>query len=124
MRLVFKDFPLPSHKLAPLAHQAARCAGALGQYWPYHDRLFAAQPDFERDELVRYASEVGLSREAFVACLDAHRFASAVDADLAQGRAMGVRSTPSFLINGRPVIGAQPIEVFRTAIDEALREAR
>jgi protein-disulfide isomerase len=124
VRLVFKDFPLPSHKLAPLAHQAARCAGALGQYWPYHDRLFAAQPDFERDELVRYASEVGLSREAFVACLDAHRFASAVDADLAQGRAMGVRSTPSFLINGRPVIGAQPIEVFRTAIDEALREAR
>ena len=124
MRLVFKDFPLPSHKLAPLAHEAARCAGALGQYWPYHDRLFAAQPDFERDELVRYASEVGLSRDAFVACLDAHRFASAVDADLAQGRALGVRSTPSFLINGRPVIGAQPIEVFRTAIDEALREAR
>ena len=76
---MFKDFPLPSHKLAPLAHEAARCAGALGQYWPYHDRLFAAQPDFERDELVRYAGELGLSRDAFVACLDAHRFASAVD---------------------------------------------
>ena len=67
MRLVFKDFPLPSHKLARPAHEAARCAGALGQYWPYHDRLFAAQPDFERDDLVRYAVEVGLPRDAFVA---------------------------------------------------------
>jgi protein-disulfide isomerase len=124
VRLVFKDFPLPSHKLAPLAHEAARCAGALGQYWPYHDRLFAAQPNFERDDLLRYASEVGLPPDAFAACLDAHRFAPAVQADLAEGRALGVRSTPSFLINGRPVIGAQPLEVFRTAIDEALRETR
>ena len=124
MRIVFKDFPLPSHKLAPAAHEAARCAGAQGQYWPYHDRLFAAQPDFERDDLLRYASELGLSRDTFAACLDSHRFAPAVEADLAQGRALGVRSTPSFLINGRPVIGAQPIEVFRTAIDDALRETR
>jgi len=124
VRLVFKDFPLPSHKLAPLAHEAARCAGAAGQYWPYHDRLFAHQPEFERDDLVRYAVEVGLPRVAFVACLDSHRFAPAVEADLAQGRALGVRSTPSFIINGRPVIGAQPTEVFRTAIDEALGERR
>ena len=124
MRIVFKDFPLPSHKLAPLAHEAARCAGTQGQYWPYHDRLFTNQPDFERDDLVRYAVEVGMSRDVFVACLDSQRFASAVDADLAQGRALGVRSTPSFLINGRPVIGAQPTEVFRTAIDEALGERR
>jgi len=43
-----------------------------------------------------------------------------VAADLAQGRALGVRSTPSFLINGRPLIGAQPVDAFRTAIDEAL----
>jgi protein-disulfide isomerase len=121
---VFKDFPLASHKLAPLAHEAARCAGAQGQYWPYHDRLFTNQPEFERDDLVRYAVEVGVSRDTFVACLDAHRYAAAVQADLNQGRALGVRSTPSFLINGRPVIGAQPIDVFRTAIDEALGERR
>jgi protein-disulfide isomerase len=120
VRIVFKDFPLPSHTLAPLAHEAARCAGELGQYWPYHDRLFAAQPDFDRNDLLRYANELGLPRDAFVACLDSHRFASAVAADLAQGRALGVRSTPSFLINGRPLIGAQPVDVFRTAIDEAL----
>jgi len=124
VRLVFRDLPLPSHPLARPAHEAARCAGALGRYWPYHDRLFAAQPAFERDDLVRYAVEVGLAREAFERCLDQRRFASAVEADVAQARALGVRSTPTFFINGRPLVGAQPVETFRTVIDEALQAAR
>ena len=124
VRLVFKDMPLPSHPLARPAHEAARCAGAFGRYWPYHDRLFAAQPAFERDDLDRYAVEVGVSREAFEGCIDQRRFASAVEADVAQARALGVRSTPTFFINGRPLVGAQPVETFRTVIDEALRAAR
>ena len=124
VRLVFRDLPLPSHPLARPAHEAARCAGAFGRYWPYHDRLFAAQPAFERDDLVRYAVEVGVSREAFEGCIDQRRFASAVEADVAQARALGVRSTPTFFINGRPLVGAQPVETFRTVIDEALRAAR
>ena len=124
VRLVFKDFPLPSHKLARPAHEAARCAGALGHYWPYHNRLFAAQPAFERDDLVRYAVELGLPREAFERCLDERRFASAVEADVAQARQLGVRSTPTFFVNGRPLVGAHPIETFRSVIDDALRAGR
>jgi protein-disulfide isomerase len=124
VRLVFRDLPLPSHALARPAHEAARCAGALGRFWPYHDRLFAAQPAFERADLVRHAVEVGLPREAFERCVDQRRFASAVEADVVQARALGVRSTPTFFINGRPLVGAQPIETFRTVIDDALRAAR
>jgi protein-disulfide isomerase len=124
VRLIFKDFPLPSHRLARPAHEAARCAGAQGRYWAYHDRLFAAQPDFQRDELIRYAVELGLDREGFAACLDQRRFAAAVEADVAQARALGVRSTPTFFINGRPLVGAHPVETFRAAVDEALRAAR
>lgn len=124
MRLVFKDFPLPSHKLARPAHEAARCAGALGRYWPYHDRLFAGQPDFQRDDLIRYAIEVGLAREPFTTCLDERRFAAAVEADVAQARALGIRSTPTFIINNRPLVGAHPVETFRSVIDEALRGGR
>jgi predicted DsbA family dithiol-disulfide isomerase len=108
VRLVFKDFPLPSHKLAR----------------PDHDRLFAEQPDFQRDDLVRYAAELGLARDAFAACLDERRFAAAVEADVTQARALGVRSTPTFVINGKPLIGAHPVEAFRVAVDEALRSAR
>jgi protein-disulfide isomerase len=124
VRLVFKDFPLSSHKLARPAHEAARCAGAQGRYWAYHDRLFTEQPAFQRDDLVRYAVELGLTREAFTTCLDDRRFAGVVEADVAQARALGVRSTPTFLVNGRPLVGAHPVEAFRSAVDEALRSAR
>jgi protein-disulfide isomerase len=124
VRLVFKDFPLPSHALARPAHEAARCAASLGRFWPYHDRLFAGQPDFGRDDLVRYAVEVGLSRAAFERCIDERRFASAVEADVAKARELGVRSTPTFFINGRPLVGAHPVETFRKVIDDALKAGR
>lgn len=122
VRLVFKDLPLPSHPLARPAHEAARCAGASGRYWPYHDRLFATQPTHERDDLVRYAVEIGLDREAFVRCLDERRFADAVDADVQQARALGITGTPTFVINGRGLVGAHPVETFREVIEQALRD--
>jgi protein-disulfide isomerase len=124
VRLVFKDLPLPSHDLARPAHEAARCAGALGRYWAYHDKLFAGQPNFERADLLRYAGDVGLPLEPFTKCVDERRYAAAVEADVTQARALGVRSTPTFIINGRPLVGAHPVENFRTVIDEALRERR
>lgn len=124
MRLVFKDLPLPIHALAVPAHEAARCAGALGKFWPYHDRLFEEQPRFARADLVRYAVDLGLPRAEFERCIDERRFRAAVEADLREAAALGVRSTPTFLINGRPLVGAQPIQAFRAAIDRALAEAR
>jgi protein-disulfide isomerase len=124
VRLVFKDLPLPFHDRARPAHEAARCAGASGKYWPYHDRLFEAQPAFARSELIDYAVEVGLDRERFTRCLDERRFAAAVDADVAQARALGITGTPTFLINGQPLVGAHPVENFRTVIDDALARAR
>src|SRR5688572_7169092 len=121
VKLVFKDLPLPFHKLARPAHEAARCAGAEGRYWDYHDRLFEEQPRFERDDLVRYAADLGLDGEKFGRCLADRRYAAAVDADLAEARALGIRGTPTFLINGRRLVGAQPTERFLEAIAEALR---
>lgn len=124
VRFVVKDFPLPSHPRARAAHEAARCAAEGGRFWPYHDRLFEAQPRFERDDLLRYAAEVGLDGEPFTRCLDARTFAAAVEADVSQGRALGVRGTPTFFVNGRRLVGAHPIETFREVIRDALDEAR
>jgi protein-disulfide isomerase len=121
VRLVFKDFPLASHAQAPLAHAAGRCAAAVGQFWPYHDRLFSVQPAFEREELIRYALDLSLDAATFTSCLDGADTRRGVDADVAEGRAIGIRGTPSFLINGSLVVGAVSIEQFREAIDEALR---
>lgn len=122
VRLVFKDFPLPSHQLAMAAHEAARCAGAQQRYWPYHDRLFKEQPRFQRDALVAYARDLGLDRERFTRCLDGHAEEALVRASRDEGRALGVKSTPTFMVNGSPLIGAQPVEAFRQAINEALQK--
>jgi protein-disulfide isomerase len=120
VRLVFKDMPLEFHELARPAHEASRCAAEAGKFWSYHDRLFEEQPAFERADLVRYAVEAGIDRAGFVKCLDERRFAAAVEADVAQARSLAINGTPTFLINGRPLVGAQPVEAFRSAIDDAL----
>jgi protein-disulfide isomerase len=124
VRLVYKDFPLPGHAQAPLAHEAARCAGAAGKYWEYHDRLFQAQPKLERADLLRYASDLGLPAEPFAQCLDGARFRGLVEADIQQGRLLDVARTPTFFINGQRVEGAPPFETFKEAIDEALQKVR
>lgn len=112
------------HSLARPAHEAARCAGANGKYWPYHDRLFEKQPAFRRDDLVAYAAELGLNRDAFAQCLDQRRFAADVERDVAEAQALGVNSTPAFLVNGRPVVGALPVDEFRSIVDDALKGPR
>ena len=124
VRLVYKDFPLPGHTLARPAHEAARCAGAVGKYWEYHDRLFQAQPNFERADLLRYASDLGIPAEPFVRCLDGGRFRGLVEADIQQGRLLDVTGTPMFFINGQRIEGAAPLETFKAVIDEALRNVR
>jgi protein-disulfide isomerase len=123
VRLVFKDFPLASHEGALPAAEAARCAGEHGRFWEYHDLLFVAQPAFSRPDLVLYAGRLGVPRERFEACLDSGRHRGAVRADMAEGRAAGVTGTPTFFVNGRRLVGAQPIEAFREAVQRALSEA-
>ena len=118
MRFIAKDLPLGSHRQARRAAEAARCAGTAGRYWPYRDRLFAEQPRFAEDRLIAYAVDLGIERGAFTRCLGERRFARSVDDDLAQARALGIASTPTFLINGRVLVGAAPAESFRAVIDD------
>jgi protein-disulfide isomerase len=122
VRLVFKDLPLASHEGAVPAAEAARCAGEQGRFWEYHDLLFVSQPSFSRADLATYAARLGLAAEPFAQCLDSGRQRGLVRADAEQGRAAGVRGTPTFFINGRRLVGAQPFEVFQAAIQQALND--
>ena len=122
--MVYKDLPLARHELAHGAHEAARCAGAAGRYWGYHDRLFAAQPAFDRPNLIRYAADLGIDTAAFTRCLDSREFAAKVDEDIAQARRLGIQKTPTFLINGRRLVGAHPVGSFRDVINDALARRR
>ena len=123
VRLVHKDFPLPSHSGAIPAAEAARCAAAQGVFWEYHDLLYLSVPDFSRDDLIRYAGRLNIDSDAFATCIDTRKPRKDVEADVAEGRAIGLRGTPTFLVNGTLLVGAQPIEAFREAIRDALKEA-
>lgn len=120
VRLVLKDFPLDLHTLARPAHEAARCAGEAGKYWQYHDRLYAALPNFKQADLIRYATELGLPRDPFVECLESGRFKAAVEADVQEGRRAGIRGTPAFFIGDEVLRGAAPYEVFKALVEVAL----
>ena len=123
VRLVHKDFPAPYHKGAVRAAEAARCAAAQGVFWEYHDLLYLAVPDFSREDLVRYAGRLSLDRDAFTICIDTRQFRKQVETDIAEGLANDLRGTPSFLVNGTVLVGVQPIEAFREAVRDALKEA-
>ena len=123
VRLVYKDFPLRFHAGAEPAAVAARCAAEHGRFWEYHDFLWITQPAFARDDLLLYATRLGLPREAFAACLDAGRYRAAVAGDVREGHAAGVTGTPTFFVNGRRMAGIQSIEAFREAVQDALDDA-
>lgn len=124
VRIVFKDFPLPNHPQAPKAAEAAHCAAEQGKYWEMHDVMFANQRALEVPALKQSATGLGLDMAKFNRCLDSGQYASKVAAGASQGDKLGVNSTPTLYVNGRPVIGAQPFEVFKAAIDEELAKPR
>jgi protein-disulfide isomerase len=120
VRIVFKDYPLPNHAEAPKAAEAARCAGEQNKYWEMHDSMFANQRSLGVPSLKQQARALGLNGTAFDTCLDSGKHAAAVLAGGELGNTLGVNSTPSLYINGRPLVGAQPFEAFKQVIDEEL----
>jgi protein-disulfide isomerase len=120
VRLVMRDLPRPFHRNARLAAEAADCAGEQGSYWPYHDLLFQNQDVLERADLEQYARRLNLDGARFAACLSSGRFAAEVEADAAQATQLGVRTTPTFFVNGRYLKGAQSYADFAAPIDAEL----
>jgi protein-disulfide isomerase len=120
LKLVYRDYPLPSHNLAPKAAEAAHCAGDQGKYWEMHDRLFAATPKLEVTDLKAYARELKLDEGRFTKCLDSGDKAKVVADHFKAGNDAGVRGTPAFFINGRLISGAQKLEAFTALIDAEL----
>jgi protein-disulfide isomerase len=118
--IYFKQYPLPFHNNAPLAAEAALAAHEQGKFWLMHDKLFANQASLDRQSLERYANELQLDMSKFRAALDSGKFKDQVKKDTEQGSSAGVTGTPSFVINGKLVVGALPFEDFKKTIDEEL----
>jgi protein-disulfide isomerase len=123
LRVAFKHQPLSFHPHARLAAAASMAAHDQGRFWDYHDRLLENQNALERPDLERYASELGLNLERFNAALDSGKYDAAIARDQALAQEVGASGTPTFFINGRKLVGAQPLEAFKAQIDRALSEA-
>ena len=124
VRLVFIQNPLPFHKRARLAATAALAAHEQGKFWEYHDRIFANQKALGRQDLERYATELGLDLERFRAALDGDRFADHIARNQALAKKVGAAGTPSSFVGGVLVRGAQPFAAFKKAVDDALARAK
>jgi len=104
------------------AAEASECAAEQGKFWEYHDKLFASQSGenrgaFNKENLKNFAADLRLDTAKFNACLDSGKFTSLVEKETANVQSLGVQSTPSFLINGQPLAGAQPFEAFQRIIE-------
>ncbi len=120
LRFVWKDFPLPIHNGARGAAEAARCAADQGRFWQYHDQLFANQQALTPSDLKRHAETVGLDANQFATCVGDGAHRADVSASLEEGSRNGVEATPTVFVNGRPIVGAQTIDVYERMIQEEL----
>lgn len=120
IRLVYRNLPLTSiHPDALSAAEAAMCAGDQDAYWQYHEKLFSSE-SLGTNTYLQYARDLGLDVTSFEACMTDHRYQEAIQADSDFAVNLGVRSTPTFFINGLAIVGAQPLDVFKQVIDKEL----
>ena len=124
---VFKDLPLDQlHPEARTAAIAARCGGAQGLFLEMHDEIFNTQAEWSgigADAAKAYfqsmANGKGLDADAFSSCMSGNEVVTAVQRNVEEALSYGLNSTPSFLIDGYPMAGAQPFEVFELVVNLA-----
>ena len=126
VRWIVRDLPLSFHQNAHAAAEAARCAGDQNKYKAMHDKLFETQTAWGESAtaptvFAGYATGMGLNGTSFSQCLSSGKYKAAVDADLALASQIGANGTPTFYINGQPLVGAQPFSAFKALIDAELK---
>jgi protein-disulfide isomerase len=123
LRIEWRDFPYRGQESVNAA-VAARAAQAQGKFWEYHDLLYEEQSSgFSDENLTALARKTGLDTKRFETDYENAGYKGVVRADFQRGLDLGVNGTPTFLINGKILVGLQPLGVFEDAIEDARREA-
>jgi protein-disulfide isomerase len=106
------------------AHQAAECAAEQGKFWALHDIMFKRQRELYsgdiREVIKQMAAELELDSQQFNRCIDDQRYVDLVQSQDQHRRDLGVRTRPTFDINGHLVIGAQHFDAFQSTIEPLL----
>jgi protein-disulfide isomerase len=123
VELAYRHNPLPFHNNAMPAALAAEAAREQGKFWEMHDKMFAGQANLDRPSLDKYAQEVGLNMSKFKESMDKEKGKDRIKRDMDDANKFGAHGTPNFFINGRNFRGAQPVEAFKSVIDEEVKKA-
>ena len=107
------------------AAEASECAADQDEFWAFHDLVYEAQQNktvdaLDSESLKKLATEIGLDTDDFNECLDSGKYTDIIRTQTSTAQSLGVRSTPAFLINGIPILGAQPFENFQEIIEQEL----
>jgi len=130
IRMAYLNYPISSHRNAWPAAEAAMCASVQGMFWEMQDALFVNQARWSAmpnpmaflDSVA--VNKFSLNPDEWRSCMSTHATAALVQADFERLRSAGVESTPSFFVGDRGIVGAQPTDVFRAAIEQALAKTR
>jgi protein-disulfide isomerase len=125
VRIIYRHFAILG-KFSEQAAMAADCAGEQGKFWEYHDQLFANQGGlaFTQSKLEQYARALGIKAANFNRCLTSEKYRKKVEGETAVAASLGARGTPTFFVNERLMVGAQPFKVFQNVINEELKSKK
>lgn len=124
VKIVHKDFPLPFHSKAKVLAEGALCANEQNNrdFWKFYYKIFQDQTIGSEEQLKDISKEIGLDGEKFSKCLVSHKYSTKIEEGINEAIKLGIKSTPTFFINGKIVNGAYNIELFKTLIDEELTQ--
>lgn len=119
--VIYRHFPLPSHRLAGGLANAAECAGEQGRFREFHDVVYAAQDSLGQISVAALAERAGIPDQArFGTCADEGRYDADVQQDVAAALELKVTGTPTFLINGKLLRGLIPDTTFLRLVGEEI----
>lgn len=130
VKLYYRHYPLDNiHPAALPSAIASECANDQGKFWEFHDLIYNKQEEkgagttiqYTNDDIKTWVQDLGIDSAAFNECLDSEKHKDNVTKDQSDGSAVGVNATPTFFVNGRSIVGAQPFSNFKTIIDEELK---
>ena len=115
IRLELKHYPLPMHRHGVTSSQYAECALEQEKFWPFHDLLIERQGNWKRLDdaqpaFLQIAKDAALDIEDLQLCLKKGDVNALIEKDMAEGKTLGVRSTPTYFVNGVKIVGKKSLE--------------
>lgn len=122
IKLVWFHFPLNMHPLSAKIHEASECANDQQKFWEFYSLVFSSTSVLQNEEdILKLGKALNLNEEQYQNCVTSGIHREKVARNIQTGTQHGVQSTPTFFLNGKKIVGAQPLESFQAVVDTELK---